>query len=67
MGTIDMGDGTFLVSTDSRGRINLGKVAKKSKSYAITEEPGGRLILTPTKVVTDFTPDTKRVRQERHT
>lgn len=66
MGTIDMGDGTFLVSTDSRGRINLGKVAQKSKRYAITEEPGGTLILTPVKVTPVVTPDTKRVRQERH-
>lgn len=47
MGTIAMGDGTFLVSTDSRGRINLGKVARRCKSYSITEEPGGVLILTP--------------------
>lgn len=42
-----MGDGSFLVSTDSRGRISLGKVAKRCKSYTITEEPGGVLILTP--------------------
>lgn len=51
MGTIDMGDGTFLVSTDSRGRVNLGKVAQKHKRYSITEEPGGVLILTPVKMV----------------
>jgi hypothetical protein len=44
-------DNTWVVETDSRGRINLGCVAQRSSRYRVEELEDGRIKLTPVVMV----------------
>lgn len=47
-----MSENPILVEPDSRGRVSLSQVGRKSRYYRVTEEAGGVIVLRPAVILT---------------
>ncbi|AEQ21093.1 hypothetical protein E3_1750 [Rhodococcus phage E3] len=47
-----MSENPILVEPDSRGRVSLSQVGRKSRYYRVTEEAGGIIVLRPAVILT---------------
>jgi hypothetical protein len=43
-----------LVSTDSRGRVSLGKILEANRNYRVSVSPHGTVVLEPVTTISDY-------------